>query len=69
MYVIEISSINGEEAWYSGAGWYWTDQNFNLHGAYATEKECVTDYAWHVHAVLEQVNETPQIQLLSCRKH
>lgn len=71
MYVIEISGINGTEVWYNGPGWYWTDQNFTLHGPYPTEKEAVTEYAWHVHAVLERVNNTirklnqPRIQLLS----
>lgn len=56
MYVIQISDINGEEVWYEGPGWYWTDQNFTIHGAYATEKEAVTEYAWHVHATIEKVN-------------
>jgi len=60
MYVIEISDVNGAEVWYEGPGWYWTDQNFLLHGPYLTEQGAVTDYAWHVHAILGQVNEIRQ---------
>ncbi len=56
MYLIEISSVLGTETWYTGSGWYWTDQNQNFNGPYDTEKEAVTDYAWFVHSMLEAVN-------------
>ena len=56
-YVLEVTNINGEEVWYQGTGWYWTDADFTFHGAYDTEKEALTDYAWYVHGMLEQVNE------------
>jgi len=55
--VIEVSDINGEEIWYEGNGWYWTDSDFMFHGPYLTEKGAVTDYAWYIHAVLIKVNE------------
>ena len=57
MYVMQISDVNGDEVWFTGPGWFWTDQNFTFHGAYKTEKEAITDYAWHVHEMLGMVNE------------
>ncbi len=56
-YVLEVTDISGEEVWYEGAGWYWTDANFTFHGPYSTEKEAITNYAWYVHDMLRQVNE------------
>lgn len=56
-YVIEVTDIAGNEVWYHGAGWYWTDQNFMLHGPYNSEKDAITDYAWHIHEMIELVNK------------
>ena len=57
MYVLEITNINGEEVWFEGPGWYWTDADFTIHGAYPTEKAAITDYAWYVHSQLAKINE------------
>lgn len=57
MYIIEISDTQGQEVWFEGKGWYWTDQFFMMNGPYLSEYGAVYDYAWYINAVIAEVNE------------
>lgn len=37
MYVLKVSEVSGTELWFSGPGWYYTDEHFEYHGPFDTE--------------------------------
>ena len=57
MYIIEITDTAGNEVWYDGKGWYWTDQYFLLHGPYLTEDGAAYDYAWYINGVMTALKQ------------
>jgi len=57
MYIIEITNLAGEEVWYEGPGWYYTNEAFSFVGPHATELEAIEAYAWHVNAIFDRITK------------
>jgi hypothetical protein len=39
MYIMKITEVSGTEPWFSGPGWYYTDEQYEYHGPADTERE------------------------------
>ena len=61
MYVMRVTDTAGDEAWFEGDGWYWTDQYFMMHGPYLTEDGALYDYAWCMNKVIDVINTMGEV--------
>ena len=55
MYIIDITNIAGEEVWYEGAGWYYTNEAFTFIGPFKTEYDAIESYAWHMNDLFDRI--------------
>lgn len=55
MHIVHISSIAGEEEWYTGHGWYFTNEVFQFQGPFESEFLAVEAYAWHINAMFDRI--------------
>jgi hypothetical protein len=55
MYIMHITSVAGEEEWFTEHGWYFTDELFRFQGPFESEFLAVEAYAWHVNAVFDRI--------------
>lgn len=55
MYIIDITNIAGEEIWYEGAGWYFTNEAFTFVGPFESEFLAIEAYAWHMNELFDRI--------------
>ncbi len=55
MYIMDISTVAGEEVWFEGKGWYYTNEAFTFVGPFATEYDAIEAYAWHMNELFDRI--------------